>query len=259
MPNGLLVAFWAILGAAVGSFLNVVADRLPNQASILSPPSHCGACDRRLGPADMVPVLSYLALRGRCRSCGAAIGQRVLWTELGTGLLFALAAWRTTPTELGGWTRLLLTSTSLAVLVVTTVTDLEHGLILNRISHPAIVLGVIGALLTGWPDMLRYLGAGLLGAGIIVLIIILVPGGMGWGDVYLTGFVGLVTGLPGLLFALFIAFVSGGLVAGALLVSGRRRRDDKMPLGPFLALGGGVTLLYGEEMLRAFYTLAARL
>ncbi|MBU0705287.1 MAG: prepilin peptidase [Chloroflexi bacterium] len=259
MATGLLVLFWAVLGTAVGSFLNVVADRLPQGGSFLSPPSHCKACGRRLAPVEMVPVFSYLALRGRCRTCGAPIGMRTLVVELGTGLLFALAAWRAVPAALGEWAMLLLTIAYLVVLVVVTVTDLEHGLILNRVIVPAIGLGLVGTVLTGWPGLLSYLGGGLLGAGAIALIITLVPGGMGWGDVRLAGFIGLVTGLPGVLFALFIGFVSGGIVAGALLASGRRRPGDTVPLGPFLALGGGAVLLYGEEMLRSFHALSALL
>jgi len=255
MSIGLVVLFWAVLGAAVGSFLNVAADRLPEGGSLFSPPSHCGACGRRLAAAEMVPVWSYLALRGRCRTCGAAIGVRTLGVELITGLLFVLAAARISALSLAEWGTLLFTSASLAVLVVVTVTDLEHGLILNRVILPAIGLGLIGALLVGWPSLLARLGGGLLGAGVIVLIIVLVPRGMGWGDVRLAGFVGLTTGLRGILFALFVAFVSGGLVAGALLTAGIRRRGDTIPLGPFLAVGGGAALLYGDEMLRAFYAL----
>ncbi len=257
MPTGLLVAFWAVLGTAVGSFLNLAADRLPHEHSLLSPPSHCGACDRRLRPAELVPVWSYLALRGRCRGCGASIGVRTLIVELTAGWLFALTAVRIAPVDGDTRIKLLFTCAYLAVLLVVTITDLEHGLIPNRLIVPAIGLGLLGALLKGWPDLLAHLAGSLLGAGLIALIIALVPGGMGWGDAWLAGFIGLTTGLPGLLFALFVAFVSGGLVAGALLTSGRFRRGDTIPLGPFLALGGGAVLLYGGEMLRAFYALAA--
>lgn len=257
MATGWWVAFWGMLGAAVGSFLNVVADRLPGGGSLLAPPSHCGTCGRRLGPLDLVPVVSYLALRGRCRTCGTAIGARALWVEVGTGLLFALAAWRITPWDAVSGVKLVLVSAYLAVLLVVTVTDLEHGLILNRVMIPAIGLGLVGAPLAGWPDLLCHLGGGLLGVGLIALIIRLVPGGMGWGDARLAGFVGLATGLPGLFFSLFVGFVSGGLVAGALLVSGRVRRGEVIPLGPFLALGGAATLLFGNQMLRAFDALSA--
>ncbi len=251
-----LIVFWGFLGSAVGSFLNVVADRLPEGGSLLHPPSHCEACGRRLTAPELLPVLSYLALRGRCRTCKAPVGARVLAVELGTGLLFALAACKIAPATPSAWIALLLASTYLAVLVAVTVTDLEHGLILDRVTFPAIGLGLLGALLAGGPGLLYRLGGGLLGAGVIVLVIVLVPHGMGWGDAKLAGFVGLVTGLPGVLFALFVAFISGGLVAGVLLALGHRKRRDTIPLGPFLALGGGAALLFGNEMLRAFQALA---
>jgi leader peptidase (prepilin peptidase)/N-methyltransferase len=257
MPSGLLLVFWAVLGVAIGSFLNLAADRLPEDESLLSPASHCGVCGRRLRPAELVPVWSYLAQRGRCRSCGATIGARTLWVELAAGLLFALAVRQIAPTNRQEWMTLLLTSAYLAVLLLVTVTDLEHGLIFNRVVYPALGLALAGALLAGWSDLLAHLGGGLLGAGLIWLIITLVPGGMGWGDLRLSGFIGLTTGLPGLLFALFVGFVSGGLVAAGLLASGRLQRGDTIPLGPFLALGGGATLLYGAEMLRVFHALSA--
>lgn len=252
----ILTIFWGLLGAAVGSFLNVVADRLPEGGSLWRPPSHCQACGRRLTALELLPVLSYLALGGRCRTCKTPVGARVLAVELGTGLLFALAARKIAPTTLNAWSALLLASIYLAVLVAVTVTDLEHGLILDRVTFPAFGLGLLGALVAGWPGFLYRLGGGLLGTGIIALIIALVPHGMGWGDAKLAGFVGLITGLPGVLFALFTAFVSGGLVAGVLLALGRRKRRDTIPLGPFLALGGAAALLYGREMAVAFQALA---
>jgi len=256
MGTGVLVGFWSVLGMAVGSFLNVLADRLPRGKSIISPPSLCSACGRRLTPAELIPVWSYLVLRGRCRTCGTPIGARTLGVELGTGFLFALAAWGIAPSDPVSWATLLLKSTYLAVLVTVTVTDLEHGVIPNRVTYPAIGLGLAGSILAGWPDLLRHLGGGLLGGGVIALIITLVPEGMGWGDAKLAAFVGMVTGLPGTLFALFVAFVSGGLVAGVLMATGRRKRGETISLGPFLALGGGAALLYGNELLAAFYWLA---
>ena len=257
MARGWVTAFWALLGVAVGSFLNVVADRWPVGGSLLSPPSHCDACGRCLRSWELVPILSYLVLRGRCRSCGARVGLRTLAVELGAGLLFGLAAWRIAPRGVRDWVALGLTSAYLSVLLTVTVTDLEHGLIPDRVTLPAIALAVIGGALTGWPGVLHDLGGGLAGAGMIALIIWLVPEGMGWGDVKLAGLIGLVTGLPGVWFALFIAFVSGGIVAGGLMATGRRRRGETIPLGPFLALGGGAALLYGEALLDAFYALAA--
>jgi leader peptidase (prepilin peptidase)/N-methyltransferase len=204
----------------------------------------------------MVPVLSYIVLRGRCRTCGTNVGVRVLMVELGAGLLFALAAWRAGTLGLTGWVSLVLLSAYLAVLLVVTVTDLEHGLILNKVIFPAITLGLVGSLRVEWPGLVGYLWGGVLGAAVIALIIWVVPGGMGWGDAKLAGFIGLVTGLPGVLFALFIAFVAGGIVAGVLMATGRRKRGETIPLGPFLAFGGATALLFGAELLKAFFALA---
>lgn len=248
------IVYFGLLGTAVGSFLNVVADRLPEGGSVVSPRSHCTSCGRQLSAWELIPVASYLALQGRCRTCEAPIGIRSPAVELTTGLLFGLAAWRIRPGGLASWMTLVLTSTYLAVLVVCTVTDLERGLILDRVTIPAIGLGLLGALLTGWPGVLFHLGGGLVGAGTIALIITLVPGGMGWGDAKLAGFIGLVTGLPGALSAMFLGFVCGGLVAAVLLVTGRAGRGDTVPLGPFLALGGAAVLLYGEKMVHVFHT-----
>jgi leader peptidase (prepilin peptidase)/N-methyltransferase len=253
----LWLVLWTLVGLSVGSFLNVVADRLPKQTSLLYPPSRCPACERRLSPLEMIPVLSYVALRGRCRTCGARIGLRTLFVESACGLLFALVALQVRMPEGLQWMPLLFHSIYVAVLVLVTVTDLEHGLIFDRVTFPALALAGIHALFQGWPELgLRFAG-GALGAGVIALIILLVPGGMGWGDAKLAGFIGLITGLPGLLFALFIGFVSGGLVGGALLVSGKAHRGDTLPLGPFLALGGVVTLLYEDVLMRVFQTLSA--
>jgi leader peptidase (prepilin peptidase)/N-methyltransferase len=252
----LLLPLWVLLGMAVGSFINAAADRIPARQSLLSPPSHCEACGRRLGPAELVPVLSYLILRGRCRNCGASIGVRTLFVEIATGLLFGLAAYVVMPAEAAEWLSLLLISYYLATLILVTIADLEHGLVPNRAVVPGIGAALLGATVAGWPDGLYDALGGLIGAGVIALIILLVPAGMGWGDAKLAGFIGLITGLPGILFALFIAFVSGGLVAAALMASGKRRRGDTIPLGPFLALGGAATLLCGEQMEVAFHVLA---
>lgn len=259
----MLILFWTLIGLAVGSFVNVVVDRLPHDASIVSPPSHCGACGRRLASFEMIPVISYLALRGRCRTCGASIGPRVLWVELLTGLLVAVAAWRGPLNDsLSSWSwlewgYLVLTSVYLAVFIAVTVTDLEHGLILDRVIYPAIGLALLGVLFAGPRVWLSRVLGGAFGAGVIALIILLVPEGMGWGDVKLAGFIGLVTGWPGVGFALFLAFVSGGIVAGTLLVTRRKRRGQTIALGPFLAAGGAFILLIGNDAaLRVFYSLA---
>ena len=255
----MLIIFWTLMGLAVGSFLNVVADRLPNDESIVSPPSHCGACGRKLTSLEMIPVVSFLVLRGRCRTCGASIGVRVLWVELATGVLFAWAASRASLSDWRGLLHLVLVSAYFAVLVAVTVTDLEHGLILDKVIYPAIALALIEILLTGSQVWLSRVLGGVVGAGVIALIIWLSSEGMGWGDAKLAGFIGLVTGWPGVGFALFLAFVVGGLVAGVLLATGRKRRGQTVALGPFLAAGGAVLLLVGTDAALNVFHLLARL
>ncbi|HEY89868.1 MAG TPA: prepilin peptidase [Thermoflexia bacterium] len=252
----LITLYWILVGAAVGSFLNVAADRLVAGDSLLQPPSRCPSCGKRLPPLEMVPLLSYLALRGRCRTCGAKIGLRTLLVEAGSALLFGLAALSASAAGRLAWLDLLFTSTYLAALLLITVTDWEQGLILDRVTFPALALAALDALRHGWPACGWRLGGAVIGAGLIALIIYLVPEGMGWGDAKLCALLGASLGLPGLWFTLFIGFVSGGLIGGVLLATGGAKRGDRLPLGPFLTLGGAVTLLYQPQLLTWFNALS---
>lgn len=252
----IVTVYWGIIGAAVGSFLNAAADRLVKRVSLLTPASHCDMCQHPLGALDLIPVVSYLALRGRCRYCGAPIGARSLWVELGTALVFALAAWQMAPQDVTTLLELGMVSAFLGILMLVTVTDLEHGLILDRVMWPGLALALLYALTRGWPALGSHVLGGLAGAGLILLIRAVVPEGMGEGDVKLTAFIGLTCGLRGLGFALFIGFVVGGIIAAILLAAGRKKRGDTLPLGPFLALGGAVALLYTPELWLGFNRLS---
>jgi leader peptidase (prepilin peptidase)/N-methyltransferase len=230
---------------------------LPAGRSIATPPSHCGACGRQLDALDLIPVFSYLLLRGRCRTCGAAIGARVFWVEVLTGAVFGLVAAQIAPTTILDWLRLSLTSLYLSALITVTVTDLEHQLILDVVVWPVIAVAVIDLFVTNMAALPSHLMGGAIGAGLIAVIIWLVPDGMGWGDAKLAGFIGLIVGLSGILFALFVAFVSGGIVGGVLLASGRKQRGQTIALGPFLAIGGAFILLIGSDTaVRAFDSLS---
>ncbi|MFC1870367.1 prepilin peptidase, partial [Chloroflexota bacterium] len=126
-----IIIIFGLLGVAVGSFLNVCIDRLPGGGSLLKPPSRCPACQRRLTPRDLIPVFSYLWLRGRCRYCQSPIPRRVLWVELSTGLMFVFLWWQYGPTlELG------IVTFYFCLLIVILVIDLEQGLILNKVVYP---------------------------------------------------------------------------------------------------------------------------
>jgi len=255
------VGYWAIIfgvvGIAIGSFLNVCIDRLPEGQSLLHPASHCPACQRRLAPRDLIPILSYIWLRSRCRYCRAPIPQRVLWVELGTGLMFVFLWWRygLTP-ELG------ITSFYFCLLTIILVIDLERGVILNKVVYPAAVIALIIATLTANPGitnitkaLIKVLIGGGLGLVIMLLVALASRGGIGWGDVKMAGLVGLLTGFPLVLVSLLLAVFSGGLVAATLLLLKIKKRKQAIPFGPFLSLGAMVTLLWGASILNWYLQL----
>jgi leader peptidase (prepilin peptidase) / N-methyltransferase len=237
----LRLIFLALAGAVVGSFLNVCIDRLPDGGSLLAPPSHCPACRRRLKPLELLPVLSYLALRGRCRSCRAPIPLRVPLVEAAGAILFTLTYLRF------GWTWY----TGLALLygcllLVMIGTDLERQRILNIVSYPSLALALLAAPLTPSRQLADLLLGGALAFVIFFILAVLSRRGMGMGDVKLAAFTGLIVGWPHVIPVLLLGFIAGGLAAGVLLILGRIRRKDRMAFGPYLGLAALVGLLYGD-------------
>lgn len=235
--------FVFLLGLAVGSFLNVCIYRLPRGGSLVSPPSRCGACGARLKPRDLVPVLSYLALGGRCRHCGAAFPARYAAVELMTGLLFVWCRVAAGP-GLATAKALVLT----AFLVVIAFIDYDHRIIPDRL---LLWLAGAGAAINlagraDWPDALA--GA-LSGGGVMLLIAVFSRGGLGGGDVKFAAALGLWLGWQQTLLALLLAFVVGGLAGGLLVLAGIKGRRDFIPFGPFMAGGAFAGLLYGGPLL----------
>lgn len=235
-------AMYAVLGLAVGSFLNLCVDRLPRGQSLISPPSHCATCQRRLGLLDLVPVLSYLLLRGRCRYCGIPLPPRVLIMEVLTGCGFLLFWW-----WLGPGVKLAVASLYGSLLLVIAAIDLEHHLVLNRVLYPALVVAPVTAFVYGlqWGEILL---GGAVGFALPLLLYLAYSGGLGAGDVKLGAFIGIISGFPGILIALFAALVSGGAASALLLLTRKKGRRDPIPFAPFLALGAFVALIWGREM-----------
>lgn len=236
-----------LLGLAIGSFLNLCIDRLPKRESILRPPSHCDVCQHRLRPLDLIPLLSYLYLRGRCRYCRASIHYRVPLVEVMTGLIFVLL-WN----HYGFSIELPLAMLFACLFIVILVIDLEHRLILNRVVYPAIVLAFLVLILTPNGGIISAVIGGVTGAGILLLLVLLFPGGMGMGDVKLAALIGLLVGFPQVFIVLLICFVSGGAVASGLLLTRLKGRKDPIPLAPFLTAGLITTVFYGEEIVRLY-------
>ncbi|HYH58720.1 MAG TPA: prepilin peptidase [Thermoleophilaceae bacterium] len=232
-----------LLGLAVGSFLNVVIHRLPRGESLVSPPSHCPACDAPVKPYDNVPVLSWLLLRGRCRNCGAPISARYPVVEALTAAAFvATALARGVEDDLALWLPFV------AVLIAVAAIDLDHRIIPNKIVLPAAIWG-LAATVAFRPDHLDdALIAGAIAFGALLLAALAYPAGMGMGDVKLAGVMGIYLG-SAVAPAMLVAFLSGSLVGLAIIArEGRDARKKGVPFGPFLAFGGLVGVLFGPEL-----------
>ena len=252
------IFLFAILGLAVGSFLNVCIDRLPRNKSIVNPPSHCEACQHKLAAKDLIPLFSYLRLRGRCRYCQASVPRRLFWVELATALIFALLYWWFVVfnPELGIVTFVIMAFYA-CLFTIIFVIDLEHGLILNKVVYPSMIVALLLSLYP-LPWLTQSIGirvayaalGGGVGFGIFLLIAIVSRGGMGWGDVKLAALIGLATGFPLVILAIIMAAILGGIVAVALVIAKKRKRRQTIPFGPFLAVAAMVTLLWGSNILR---------
>jgi leader peptidase (prepilin peptidase) / N-methyltransferase len=232
------------LGLCVGSFLNVVIARVPEGRSIVSPGSACLRCSTPIAWYDNVPLLSFALLRARCRKCGEPISWRYPVVELVTGLLFVLAL-----AERGLTLDLIPALLLVSGLVAITGIDLDHQLIPDVISIPGIVVGLAVSTLTGRPGWLDSLIGVVIGGGIFLLIIVASRGGMGGGDMKLGAMLGAFLGWKLALVAILIAILAGGVFAIAVLLLRRKGRKDPVPFGPFLALGGAVSLFWGESLL----------
>jgi leader peptidase (prepilin peptidase) / N-methyltransferase len=241
------IALAAVIGAIVGSFLNVVVWRLPRGESLVKPSSRCPACAKPIAPYDNVPVVSWLLLQGRCRHCGARISPRYPLIELITAAAFAgVVAVR------GFDEGLVLELPFVAALIALAGIDYDHKLLPNRIVYPMAAYGLVATLLVDQDDLVENLIAGA-GAFLFLLLAALAyPRGMGMGDVKLAGAMGLYLGLS-IIPALMTAFVTGSIVGLAIIVrEGAAGRKKAVPFGVFLALGGIVGVLAGPELIELY-------
>lgn len=236
-----------VVGLAVGSFVNTFIDRWPRGQSVIAPPSHCDRCGRRLRPLEMVPVLSWIALRGRCRTCRAPIGWQAPLVEAMTGALFAAVAARA-----AGWPDLLLGWGLMALLVVATGVDLKARLIPDVAGGAAAAWALAVGLASRGAGFGPHVAAGVAAALLFGFIRLASRGGLGLGDAKLAAVLGLYLGPRAAPVALFAAAVLGGGVAAALLATGKRSRGDELPFGPFLALGGLIAWFWGGELVAAY-------
>ena len=240
--------FAGVLGAIVGSFLNVVAYRLPRRESLITPPSRCPGCDTPVKPYDNIPVLSWLLLRGHCRACGTAISVRYPLVEAATGALCVGAVLS------GGSSAHVALHIALILLVVpAALIDLEHRIIPNRITGLGAVLALaLGLALDPGGEPGRLIAAAAAG-GFLLLAALAYPGGMGMGDVKLAAMMGLFLGAA-VAPAILIALVTGTLVGVAIIArkGAAAGRKTAVPFGPFLALGALTAVFAGQALVDVY-------
>lgn len=279
LPSGVFMIFSllsGVLGLVVGSFLNVVVYRVPKGLSIVYPPSSCPHCGIRIRPFDNIPVLSWLILRGECRTCNTAISTRYPLVESGTALFFGVVAWGI----LAGWlpagsfgadfgsvvgTMLALVAFLYlaAVSVALALIDLDVHRLPNVIVLPSYLVGagLLTAAAITQEDLASLVRAGV-GLAVLwtvyFLLALAYPGGMGFGDVKLSGVLGLYLGFLGwgeLAVGAFAAFLLGGVYAVALLVSRRATRKSGIPFGPWMLVGAWVGIFIGGQVWDGYLTL----
>jgi leader peptidase (prepilin peptidase)/N-methyltransferase len=239
MSVGVAAVVAGVLGAIIGSFLNVVAYRLPRKESLSHPPSACPKCGTPIKPYDNVPVLGWLWLRGRCRACGEPISPRYPLVELVTGLLCAACV-----LVFGADSDVWLPLAFVLFLVPIALIDLDVHLIPDRLTIPGAVVAIGLVLAFDSSSLVENLIAAAIAGGFFLLANLVYPRGMGMGDVKLAGMMGLYLGravAPAIFFALI-----AGTVAGLYLMSRTGKRGS--PFGPWLCLGGLFGLFVGDDI-----------
>ncbi|MGV8886078.1 MAG: prepilin peptidase [Microbacteriaceae bacterium] len=269
------VVLVGILGSLIGSFLNVVVYRVPAGKSIVHPPSACPKCGAGIRPWDNIPVLSWLILRGTCRDCGNPIAVRYPLVELATAIVFAaIALWMspmlgeafaasTTPLIVAGILELAAFLYFAAIGIALLLIDLDTRKLPDVIVLPSYIVGIV---LLGAVSLLRWDFGPLLVAGIGLVALwvfyftlaVIKPGGMGFGDVKLSGVIGLYLGWVGvgsLIVGAFSAFLLGGVFSIVLVLARGAGRRTAIPFGPWMIAGAGVGVFFGETIANAYLAL----
>jgi leader peptidase (prepilin peptidase) / N-methyltransferase len=247
MSPFLLDVYIFLIGLCIGSFLNVCIYRLPEGRSIVRPASACPQCGGQLGWYDNIPLLSYIVLRGRCRTCRTSISPRYPIVELLTAM-FALAIWL----RFGAHPQTAVYFAFIAALLVITFIDIDHGIIPDVISLPGIPVGFALSFFlprVGWLDSLLGIA---IGAGVLFLVagayqLFTGKEGMGLGDVKLLGMIGAFVGWQGVIFTIMVSSLTGTVIGLALMLRAGKSMKMAIPFGPFLSIGAIVYVFFGPE------------
>ncbi len=244
LNQALLLSLAGVLGLLFGSFLNVCIYRIPKKESVVTGASHCTACGRSIHPRDLVPVISYLLLRGRCRACGAHISVRYPLVELANAAAWVLVCFR-----FGFAPESLIYCAFASVLLVAAMIDVDTMLVPPSLTVFILVLGAVSLfMLRDVPFYDRLIGLAVGGLPFL-LVAIVTRGGMGGGDIKLMAVCGLVLGWRLILLSLLVSVVAGGVYAAVLLLTKRSKKGAELPLVPFLSGGMFVCLLWGGQLL----------
>ena len=245
-----------VIGAVIGSFLNVCIYRVPRKLSIISPASRCPSCNMPIKPYNNIPFLSYILLGGKCRVCKAGISFRYPLVELLNAALFVFVVWR-----FGFAWHTVIYGILCSALVVITFIDLDFQIIPDAITLPGILIGIVAGSLLMPDPFIRYSLLGfkasviglLTGGGLFYAIAILSRGGMGGGDIKMMAMVGALMGWKSVLLTIFLGSLTGAVFGIFLMISQGKGRKTKIPFGPFLALGTVITLFYGQEIFSWYF------
>lgn len=239
-----------LFGLLLGSFLNVVALRIPAGESIVKPRSHCPKCGHILGALELVPVLSYVFQGGKCRQCRAGISPLYPINELATGLLFLYAAWK-----IGWHLELIVALTLISLCAIVFVSDIAYMIIPDKVLLfflPLFIIERIFIPLEPWWDPLA---GGVAGFSLLLLIAVISKGGMGGGDVKLYGVLGIALGLKLVLLSFFLAVFFGAVLGGIGMLVGKVKKGKAIPFGPYICVGVLISYFYGEKILSWYFQL----
>lgn len=239
------------LGILIGSFLNVCIYRIPRGESIVFPPSHCTNCGNRIAWYDLIPIISYIFLRGRCRFCGTKISLKYPVIEFITGCGFYMIFY-----NYGFGFYFLKYSALLCLLIVIGIIDYQTMDVYFKTVVFGFILSIIFILIGNYfnLEIVDYVYGGALGGGLISLIILLTKG-MGWGDAEICLICGLFLGLKNTIIMLFFSFVFGGFISIILIVLKIKSRKDYVPFGPFIALSSIFTIFFAERILNWYLSI----
>jgi leader peptidase (prepilin peptidase) / N-methyltransferase len=237
-----------VIGTILGSFYNVVGLRIPQNKSIRAPRSHCQHCMHTLSPLELIPVLSYIFLGGKCRRCKAPVSALYPTVELSTGIMFAAA-----PLIMGWTVELFVAWTVISLVIVVFVSDFKYMIIPDKVLlffGTVLIAQRIFIPLSPWWDSLA--GA-TLGFFLLLLIAVISKGGMGGGDIKLYAVIGLALGVKLVLLSFFLATLSGAAIGGLGMILGLVQKGKPIPFGPFIGFGTLLAYFYGREIIEWYF------